>query len=289
MNKLIALQKVVELGSFSKATRALGYTQSAISQMILSFENELAIKLIHRSRNGAKLTPEGKKLFPYLTQVNYRYQLFIEKCNEVKGLESGVIRIGTISSITCYWLPQLIKDFQKKYPNVQFVFHQGDYTSIEEWIKIGAVDFGFIAPDAAREIETLPLKNGEMLAVLAENHPLATMNEIPLSLLSKEPFILLEEGHYSEPLNAFQKEGLEMNTTLTLHDDYAIMTMIEAGLGVSVLAELILQRMDFNIIARPTLPRITRTIGLGYKDRNSLPIASQYFIDFILDHVDSLK
>nr|WP_207705119.1 LysR family transcriptional regulator [Enterococcus sp. 665A]MBO1342820.1 LysR family transcriptional regulator [Enterococcus sp. 665A] len=283
------ITKVVELGSFSKAATALGYTQSAVSQMILSLENELAIKLIHRSRHGARLTSEGKKLYPYLKQANYQYQLFIEKCNEIKGLESGVIRIGTISSITCYWLPQLIKEFQKIYSNVQFVFHQGDYSSIEEWIKLGTVDFGFISPDSAQDIDTLPLKSGRMLAVLAENHPLATMSEIPLSLLAREPFILLEEGHYSEPLIAFQKEGLTMDTKLTLHDDYAIMTMIEAGLGVSVLAELILQRMDFNITARPTVPRITRTIGLGYKDRHSLPIASQYFIDFILKHVGSLK
>lgn len=286
---MIALQKVVDLGSFSKAAKALGYTQSAISQMILSLENELEIKLIHRSRSGAKLTSEGKKLFPYLEQSINQYQLFIEKCNEVKGLESGVIRIGTISSVTCYWLPQLIKAFQEKYPKVQFVFHQGDYTSIEEWIKIGAVDFGFIAPDAAQEIETIPLKDGEMLAILAADHPLAELSKIPLSLLAKEPFILLEEGHYSEPLSAFEKESLEVNTSLRLHDDYAIMTMVEAGLGVSVLAELILQRIDFNIVARPTAPRITRTIGIGYKDRSSLPIASQYFIDFILENSDLLK
>src|SRR3712207_4174947 len=59
MNKYLALQKIVELKSFSRAAESLGYTQSAISQMISSLENELSIKLLKRSRNGVTLTPEG--------------------------------------------------------------------------------------------------------------------------------------------------------------------------------------------------------------------------------------
>lgn len=83
--------------------------------------------------------------------------------------------------------------------HVQFVIHQGDYTSIQEWIKTGAIDFGFISPYAVADIQTIKLKEGAMLAVLPQNHPLAEMECIPLSKLSKEPFILLEEGHYYEP------------------------------------------------------------------------------------------
>ena len=60
MNKYIALQKIVEFGSFSKAAEAMGYSQSAMSQMIASLEDELSIKLINRFRSGIKLTPEGE-------------------------------------------------------------------------------------------------------------------------------------------------------------------------------------------------------------------------------------
>ncbi|MDE7323360.1 MAG: LysR family transcriptional regulator substrate-binding protein [Lachnospiraceae bacterium] len=103
-----------------------------------------------------------------------------EKANEIKGLETGIIRVGTISSITCHWMPQLIKGFQELYPKVQFLFHQGDYTSIQEWIKTGAVDFGFITPPAVTELETMVIKNGEMLAILPTNHPLATRPAVRL-------------------------------------------------------------------------------------------------------------
>ncbi len=60
-----------------------------------------------------------------------------EKSKEIKGLETSIIRVGTVSSITCHWMPTLIKGFQKNYPKVQFLFHQGDYTLIPEWISAG--------------------------------------------------------------------------------------------------------------------------------------------------------
>ena len=141
MNRYIALQKIIELGSFTKAADTLGYTQSSISQMVASLEKELSIKLLTRSRYGVKLTLEGAELYPFIERSINQYLAMREKANEIKGLETGIIRVGTISSITCHWMPALIKGFQKKYPNVQFLFHQGDYTLIPEWIRAGAIDF----------------------------------------------------------------------------------------------------------------------------------------------------
>lgn len=288
MQRYIALQKIVELGSFSKAAEILGYTQSGISQMISSLEDEMSLRLLNRSRSGVKLTPEGEELYPFIERSIFRYRAMQEKAKEIRGLETGMIRIGTISSITCHWMPQLIRKFQQRYPNVQFLFHQGDYSSIPEWIRSGAVDFGFIAPAAVKDLQTITVKEGEMLAVLPEGHRLAGKERIRLEELIGEPFILLEEGHFSEPLNAFHSAGLEPDLKYRIHDDYAIMTMVEAGLGVSILAELVLRRTCYRIVTLPLEPKVTRTLAIGYKDRDSLPIASRYFIDFIMENLAEL-
>ena len=288
MNRYLALQKIVELGSFTRAAEALGYTQSAMSQMIASLEEELSIKLLIRSRTGARLTLEGAELYPYVERLVYQYWAAREKANEIKGLETGVVRMGTLASISVHWLPGLLRDFQARYPGVEFVIHQGDYTSIQEWIKTGAVDFGFVNPKAVSGLETLVLKEGAMLAVLPEGHPLAKLEAVPLELLAREPFILLEEGHYYEPLEGFRSLGVTPNIKYTIHDDYAIMTMVEAGLGVSILAELILHRTNYRLALRPTVPAVSRTIAVGYRDRNSLPIASKYFIDILTKRAEEL-
>lgn len=288
MNRYIALQKIVELGSFTKAANVLGYTQSSVSQMIASLENELSMKLLTRSRHGVKLTVEGVELYPFIERSIYQYQAMREKANEMQGLETGIIRVGTISSITCHWMPQLIKGFQAQYPNVQFLFHQGDYTLIPEWIRTGAIDFGFITPFVSTDLQTKVIKDGEMLAVLPKNHPLAGERSIRLAELAKDPFILLEEGQYSEPMAAFEKAGIAPNVQYTVHDDYAIMTMVEAGLGVSILAELMLRRTNFENVCIPVEPPIYRTLAVAYKDRDSLPIACKYFIDYLMANKEDL-
>lgn len=288
MNRYLALQKIIEMGSFTRAAKALGYTQSSISQMMASLESELSIKLLNRSRIGVELTIEGAELYPFIERTILQYRAMQEKDNEIKGLETGIIRVGTISSITCHWMPHLIKGFQEIYPKVQFLFHQGDYSSIQEWIKTGAVDFGFVSPYAVTDLDTVSIKDGEMMAVLPESHPLAGQAVVGLEELTGEPFILLEEGLYSEPLAAFQSAGLTADIKYTIHDDYAIMTMVEAGLGISILAELVLRRTNYNIVCIPIDPPVYRTIGVAYKDKNSLPIASKYFIEYLLANRERL-
>lgn len=285
MKRYLALQKIIELGSFSKAADALGYTQSAMSQMINSLESELSIKLLKRSRIGIELTIEGAELYPFITQSIATYQTMQVRASEILGLETGVVRMGTIASISAHWLPALIKEFKEKYPKVDFVIHQGDYTSISEWIRTGEIDFGFVNPASISSCETRILKDGMMLAVLPEKHPLAALERIPLKMLTNDPFILLEEGHYYEPLEAFRDIGLTPNVKYTIHDDYAIMTMVEAGLGISILAELILHRTNYAIVTRPTEPPIKRTIAIAYKNQSRLPMAGRRFIELIEESV----
>lgn len=288
MNRYIALQNIVELGSFSKAAEKMGYSQSALSQMLSSLETELGLKLLHRNRTGAKLTYEGKELFPFVEQLIYQYEALQEKNNEIKGLDTGVIRMGTISSVSVHWLPSVLKEFQEQHPGIQFILHQGDYTSIQEWIKTGAIDFGFVTAEAVTGIETFELKKGAMMAILPKGHPLAQYDVIPLQQLETEPFILLEEGHYSEPLEIFQAEKIQPQIKYTLHDDYSIMTMVEAGLGISILPELVLHRNNYALEIRPTDPPIYRSIAVGYKGKGSLSMASRRFLKLLKERVPDL-
>lgn len=288
MKRLLALQKIVELGSFTKAADKLGYTQSAVSQMIASLEEELAIKLLYRSRVGIRLTLEGEELYPFIQRAVFQYQAMQEKADEIKGLETGLIRIGTISSISCHWLPGLIKHFQELYPKVRFVLHQGDYTSIPEWVRTGEVDFGFVNPDAVSGLETQFIKEGELRAVVPADHTLAARPSVTLEELAKEPFLLLEEGNLSEPLEAFRALGLEPDITLRVHDDYSILSMIETGLGISILPELVLRKTNYEVAILPIEPAVTRKIGLVMKEQQTLPIACKHFIAFLMRNTASL-
>lgn len=283
MNRYEIFMKVIEKGSFTKAANELGYTQSAVSQMIHSIEEELSTTLIFRSRKGIALTPDGEEFLPYIKNVCNSYRELFEKSKEMQGLQKGIIRIGTFSSVSCHWLPGLIKDFKKLYPSVHFQLQQGEYTSIVDFITEGSVDFGFVNPVAVTGLHTVPLKQDEMLAVLPCHHPLAGNQTVTLAELSKEPFILLDEGHLSEPLEIFKQNNLHPNIQYRVHDDYTIMSMVEKGLGISILPELVLNRISYHLALKKISPSIVRTIGIAYKNKKTLPIASRFFVDFLID------
>ncbi len=289
MTQYEAFVKITETGSFTKAAESMGYTQSAVSQMIKTLEDELDTVLIHRSKKGVELSPDGKEFLPYIKNVYNSHRELIEKRNEMKGLGSGIIRIGTLASISCNWLPWLIKEFKEKYPSVHFDLKQGEYTNISGWIKEGSVDFGFVNPDAAEGLTTVPLKRDEMLAVVPVGHRMAGQETVTLEELSREPYILLDEGELSEPLEFFRANGLEPNTQYIVYDDYTIMSMVEEGLGISVLSALVLNKHKRNISVKSIYPKLERTVALAYKNKNIMPIASRYFIDFVISKKDWLS
>lgn len=290
MYRYFVLQKIVQLGTFSRAAEALGYTQSAVSQAVASLEKEVGFLLLRRSRTGAVLTQEGRQFYPQAEALIRQYQLTKEKANEICGLKTGIIRMGTFSSISSHWLPPLFKEFQTAYPDVRFVLHQGDYSLIPEWLREGRIDFGFSAPQAVQGLglQSLLVKDGPMFAILPEDHPLAAYEVVPLSLLAREPFILVEEGRYFEPLEMFRAQGLHPRIKYTIHDDFSVMNMVESGLGVSIEAGLVLRHTHYRLAIRPTDPPIKRTIVIAFKEWESLPLASRKFIRLLQDRIDQL-
>ncbi|WHY96613.1 LysR family transcriptional regulator [Peribacillus simplex] len=282
LNSYYAFIKTIETGSFTKAAEELGYTQSAISQMVHSLEEELSTTLILRSRKGITLTPDGEEFLPFIRKICNSHRELTEKHKEMEGLQSGLIRIGTFSSVTCHWIPGMIKDFKELYPTVHFELHQGNYTEISNWIKEGSVDFGFVNSNVS-DLTTIPLQEDEMLAVMPVDHPLASSTKVSLKELLKDPYILLDEGVINEPLIIFNQYNFEPDTQYRVYDPYAIMSMIEKELGISILPKLLLNKCPYNIVTKAISPSITRTITLAYKDKRVLPIASRYFIDFIIE------
>ncbi len=288
MHRYKALLKVVEVGSFTKAAELLGYTQPALSQMVASLEKELSMKLLHRSRYGICLTPEGERLYPSIESAVRQYDALRRSADEISGLDTGVVRIGTVSSVSAHWLPPIIRTFWQQHPHIQIVLHQGDYASIQEWVRTGAVDFGFVNPHAVKGLETVEVKSGEFRAVVPAGHPLAAKTAVTLEELGREPFLMVESGIFGEPEAAFAATGVTPNVRLRMHDDYSILSMVEQGLGVSILTELVLHKTSYDVAALPIDPPVIRTLSIVTKDRRTLPLASKTFIRYILDHRDSL-
>ena len=280
LSKYLAFVRTMEYGSFTKAAEMLNYSQSGISRMINDLETGWKVTLLERGKSGVRLTSDGTRLLPYVRRVCEECDKLQMHIDELNGLRSGLIRIGTFSSVATHWLPEIIRQFQTEYPNIEYELLLGDYSEIETWIAEGRVDCGFLRLPTKPEFETMLLKKDDLLAVIPEDHPLAELEEFPIKAFEGQPFMLLEKGGNYEISELLQKYKVRPEIRFTTWDDYAVMSMVEKGLGIAILPRLILRRIPYRILTKPIDVPAFRNIGLAFRSRKSLSLAAERFVEY---------
>ena len=284
IQKYQALVETVRAGSISAAARRLSYSQSGVSRMIADLERDWGISLLERGRKGVRLTADGQQVMPFVEAVCEDQRRLRERVAEVVGAQTGLIVIGTFSSVATHLIPPAIERFTREHPGIEYELRMGDYSEIESWVVDGLVDFGFLPyppqeprEDLAREV----VATDELMAVVPQGHELAAREAISLAGLTAEPFILLERGSDNEISPLFETAGLDLTVCLSTWDDYAIMSMVENGLGVSILPNLILTRCPYRIERRPLDPPVTRDLAAVYRP-GLLSTPARAFLDCLL-------
>ena len=281
LKKIVVLLKSVERGSFTGAAESMTYSPSAVSRMISELEAEWDIKLLERGRNGVSLTQKGVDLLPYIRNVYEEFQNLRNKISDLNNFQYGKIRIGTISSVATHIIPNVIQDFRKEYPNIDFEIMIGDYTQIEHWIHKERIDIGFLISPTLTQLDFTPLLRDRLLIVLPKDHPLAGLEKFPVSSVRDFPFILLQQGALSEITRYFETVNISPNVRYTTIDDYAIMSMVEKGLGIGMLPELILKRAPYDITLKELTTPAYRTIGFAVRDRNKASVIVNRFLELL--------
>jgi DNA-binding transcriptional LysR family regulator len=274
LKKYEAFVKTAETGSFSEAAKGLHYAQSSVSKMVGDLEAMWQLRLLERGRKGVRLTASGEALLPKVRQILQDERRLQETVDHIRGLEGGRVCVGVFSSVATFWLPDIMADFQKKYPRIDIELFMGDYEEIEAGVRQGRADFGIVGLPAGQNLESELLTRDEYVAVLPEGHSLCGKEKIAPSDFNDQPFLLLEHGGKTEVSQILSNYGIRPDIRLTTWEDYAIMAMVEKGLGTAILPKLILGRCPYRIAVRPLDPPYYRDIGLVFRDRAALSPAA---------------
>ena len=186
--------KVCETGSFSKAAEALNYTQSGISQMMAALEEELEVQLFARVNRGVTLTDNGTRLLPYIREMANQKARLRQAAFNINHKVEGTLRVGSFSSITTQWMPQIIHYFKENYPKVDVEILDGNYDEIRDWIIHGQVDCGFLSSIVADDLKFYPLWDDPLCAVFPADHPLVAQQSVTLPQLFQYPLIIETPG-----------------------------------------------------------------------------------------------
>ena len=283
--KYRTLAAAVELGSLTKAAERMGCTQSAVSHSIESLEKKLGFSLIRRSRAGVSLTAEGEKLWPGVIGLLNSAERLSQLASSIRGLDSGLVRIGAFTSVAVHWLPSVLKEFQTDFPNVEFRLLNGDYNDVEQWLSDGSVDIGFVNMPCAVHCECTALMEDRLLAILPENSRFENYPKFPLVECETEPFISLLQSSDHDARRALDAAGVKPNVRFYTKDDYAIIAMVEQGLGMSIMPELLLKGRHDRLKVLPLIPEAKRTIGMAIADGDKAGPAVRRFADYVLRYV----
>ena len=276
MKKYEALVKTVELGSLTRAAKELGSTQSRISHILSDLEEEYGFSLLVRSRGGVALTEAGAMLLPKMKAILSLQRELTQLASDIRDADAGTLRLGAFTSVAVHWLPGMIRSFQALHPRVELKMYNGDYHDMEQWLERGDIDLGFVTLPAPGAVRTIPLAEDPLVVIMPRGHRLAAMEQIPLQELQDEPFISLLQSSAHDTHRALDAAGIRPNIRYTTKDDYAILAMVEQGLGISIVPRLLLRGHREDLVVRPLLPEASRTIALAIPGGDSLPAVDAF-------------
>ena len=291
IRKYRALAKVVELGSVTSAAAELGVSQSSVTQLLNSLEDEFGVTLLARSRAGVKLTEAGEALLPLMQNVieaDSAVRLAAAGFSKPEPVSDKVIRIGSFTSVAVNWLPDILREFSKEEPDVRIELIDGGYNNIEKTFAEHPVDFGFVRLPLDFNCKTLPLCNDRLLAVLPADFDVSKLElkesgtdyVCPVSLFATEPVISLIDTVDRDAKTVFKSAGITPNIRYRVEDDYAQLAMVEKGLGVAIVPELMVKGTKQNVRVLELKPASYRMIGIAFPEQDKISDIALKFVEF---------
>ena len=272
--------KVCETGSFSGAATALNYTQSGISQMMAGLEEELGVQLFARIKRGVILTDNGARLIPYIQEMVNQKDKLRQAAFNINHKIEGKLRVGSFSSITALWMPDVIHFFTENHPGVEVEVLDGNYNEIREWILHGQVDCGFLSSIVADDLTFYPLKEDPLCAVFPAFHPLAAKEKVSLESLLDYPMIIETPGCDNDIQHLLSQCRRRPDIVYSFRDDNLIMAFVQNGLGITISQELVMKAFPNQLVSRPLDPPRHRTIGLAFS-RTASSVVSQTMLHYL--------
>lgn len=259
-----AFVAIADTGTFTNAARALGVSQSAVSHAIAGLEAELGATLMVRDRSGVELTDAGRRALEPARAVVAQAERVRQAVRGAEAEPEGTLRIGTSQSFAARLLPALMSELQVRYPRLLVELREGSDMQIAQWLRGHGVDIGIVSLPK-RGLATAPLLQDEMFAVLPVHHPLALRPELAIKELAGEPFLMPVGGVEAMVRAAFGAAGLEPAVSHQVRDINALLAMVAAGLGTSVIPWLALPLALPEVRVLPLAPAVVRHLGIGMR------------------------
>lgn len=287
-NKLRVLFKAIELGSLTKAGDAMGYSQSAITQMMKSLEEDVGFSLLSKSNRGVELTSEGETLMPLMRRIIDDEEALFEEVAEIGGLHKGTLWVGSYVSTSVHWLPHVLRQFQENYPLVRINIEESGQDDLVSKLLDRKIDVALLSDPGDERLEFIPVYRDPLVVAFSEKYDLAAYDKVTMEMIREYPFLITDQTYDRDVYRLISQSGFTPEIRYTSTDDYAVLSMVRNGLGISIIPKMIVDGFDRDFMYRPFDPPYYRTLGIGVRSVNEASPLVKFFIDYITDNIPKL-
>lgn len=264
--KLEILMTAADLGSFTRASEVAGYTQSGLTHMMDNLEKETGFPLLKRGHNGVALTEEGEELMPAIREFLRANAALENRIKEIVARKNETVHVAAYSSMAMKWMPDIIYRYRRECPEVTVDLRMVDH-ALEpfELMEKGDADVIFASYHEGQKCEWIPLYDEPMYAVLPLNYPLEGRKVFPISEFAGKEFLMPYGRFDIDVENAMRNSGVELTMSPARVDDETLIRMVGRGLGITMMAELMIRGKTDDVLCVPVEPRTVRKLGMGFK------------------------
>ena len=262
--KLEILVTAADLGSFTKASEVVGYTQSGLTHMMDALEREIGLPLLRRTHSGIQLTEYGTKLMPEIRAFLRANANLENQIAALKEQAKTTIRIAAYASVAMHWMPEILYRFRRLCPDVDVDLRMVDH-ALEpfELLDAGKTDVIFASSQPGFRCDWTALYEDVLYAILPRNYPLHGRSEFPLEEFAGQEF-LMPYGRFDRDVNAAMRQvGVQLDAKPAYVDDETVIRMVGRGLGVTMMSELMIRGRTDDVLCVPVTPRSIRELGMG--------------------------
>ena len=278
---------LAELKSFSKTAEKHLLSQSAISQQLAQVELAYKCQLINRKKRPIELTKEGQLLYRASRDILDRYEQLQSELNSMKSSSSSRINIAAIFSVGMHVLPNYVKKFMVKYPQVNVHVEYLGANKIYEQVLSGDIDIGLVAiPKRDRKFEVYEFVNESLVLVCSPRHLLSNESEIDIHKVQFEKFICFDENVPTRGWidNILSSYNVVVNPTMEFDNTETIKRAVEINSGVTILpASTIVQEVSSGSLK--SIPfsnqNFVRPTGIIVRKNKMYSHACKYFVELL--------
>ena len=263
--KTKALLVALEKGSLTAAAEELGYTQSGLTHMMNSLEDETGVKMLVRSKGGVRLSPAGLELLPLLRELTNCAEELERKMEKLRKQKQITLKLGTYSSIARRWMPSILAQLRRTIPELDVSITVQSIQDTYSAVKNELLDCAIVSYQAAlsQGLLWIPLWQDRMVAVLPCDYDFEG-ESFPVERFEGERFLMPSAGFELDVLPVLSRAGRRINPLIryTNLDDAATASMVSHGLGVSMMSDLIVESIDEELMIKPLEPPTWRKLGI---------------------------